>query len=180
MKKEKLLGLAAATTAVVATLAPMKADARPCGPGPRGGFGGHHGGFHAPMHHGGFRGPVHHGGPVHFGGPIHHIGPRYFGGPAVYPVGPYYGSYYNPYYYDNCWVNPAPVVVSSPVVVSQPYYQQPVQVYPQPITQPAPAPVVQQTAAPQPIEVKTIVEHRYLTAEEARAAAEAAAQNQRQ
>lgn len=81
--------------------------ARPhCGPGP--GF--HRGGFRpAPFHHGGWHGAVrtHHGwigAPAH-GNLYHHRG--YYGG--------YYGGHCAPI------IAPAPVVVSSPVVVAPTY-----------------------------------------------------------
>ena len=153
MKKEKLIGLTALTAAAVATIAPMKAEARP-------GFGGPH--HHFPHHHYGFWG---HGGrhfwPGFVGGVV---GGAIWGGYRSYPI------YTTPVYTAPVYTAPvytAPVVVQQP----QPIYQQPVQQ--QPVYQ-APA------AQPQPTEVKVVVEHRYLTAEEAARAASAAQQNQKQ
>ena len=161
MKKELLTGLTAATVA-------LTAGARPCGPG----FGGHHG-FHG--------GPRFHGAPHHFHGGWGHAG-RY-GWPAVgaglagawaaraYSDAVWAAQGFRPVYnygygYGYGYGVVAPTVVSSPVVYQQPVqqvvYQQPAQqvVYQQPAPQVVQqAPVMQQ--APQPQEIKIVVEHQY-------------------
>ena len=150
MKKEILTGLTAATVA-------LTAGARPCGP-----VGGHHGFHGGPRFHGG----MHYAAPHHFHGgwrpafPTWRPAPYY---PAWRPA-PYYPAWSG--YYNYGYGVVAPTVVSSPVVYQQPVqqvvYQQPAQqvVYQQPAPQVVQqAPVMQQ--APQPQEVKIVVEHQY-------------------
>ena len=152
MRKEKLIGLTAVTAAVVAAVAPMKAEA-------------HH-------HHGGFWG---HGGrhfwPGFVGG---FVGNALWGGYRPYAY-PYYRT---PVIYSAPVVT-TPTVIQQPVY-TQPVYAQPAPVYTQPVQQPVVQAPTQPAPQAQPTTVKIVVEHQYKTLEEVRAAAEAAKANQRQ